>query len=313
MTIGDGHDLESPRFAGDEILEACYDNERFLRRGNSGSAVEKIQQALMDAGFPLPMGGVDGFFGEETELAVKNYQRARGLNADGVIGPVTIGNLDIEFITGVMESTAPQVSEPHMLEPQMSEVPAPLTPKSSAPPARTSPVSHVRAPKVPHVRAPEVPPVHAPPVPQVTVPAVPLAEPPILTTQTVPPEQQPLHLTRPITPPLTRLPDTVDSQGRKFHTAGTLSGNRSFEVEAGKSVRLEVNNLNVSESNIRIKTNTGEVRESVLLPNVLVDFEFSLKGEEPFIWKFYIETENKEFLVNWKIYSNWVPGDSGNP
>ena len=28
MTIGDGHDLKSPRFAGDEVLEACYDNER---------------------------------------------------------------------------------------------------------------------------------------------------------------------------------------------------------------------------------------------------------------------------------------------
>ena len=25
MTIGDGHDLRSPRFAGDEVLEACYD------------------------------------------------------------------------------------------------------------------------------------------------------------------------------------------------------------------------------------------------------------------------------------------------
>ncbi len=61
MTIGDGHDLKSPRFAGDEILEACYDNERFLRKGDSGSAVEKIQQALMDVGFPLPRGGADGF------------------------------------------------------------------------------------------------------------------------------------------------------------------------------------------------------------------------------------------------------------
>ena len=54
MTIGDGHDLKSQRFAGDEVLEACYDNERVLRRGDSGSAVEKVQQALIVLGFPVP-------------------------------------------------------------------------------------------------------------------------------------------------------------------------------------------------------------------------------------------------------------------
>ena len=103
----------------------------------------------------------------------------------------------------------------------------------------------------------------------------------------------------------------IDSQGRKFHTAGTWSGNNSsFEAEAGKSVRLEVSNLNVNESNIRIKTNTGEVKESVLLPNTLVDFEFSARGEEPFIWRFYIETDSEDSLIEWKLYSNWVPGKS---
>lgn len=98
MTIGDGHDLQSPRFAGDDVLEACYDNERFLRRGDSGSAVQKIQQALMSMGFSSPRLGADGDFGEETEIAVRSYQTARGLTADGIIGPSTIGNLDSELI-----------------------------------------------------------------------------------------------------------------------------------------------------------------------------------------------------------------------
>ena len=87
MTIGDGHDLKSPRFAGDEVLEACYDNERFLQRGDSGSAVEKVQQALIFLGFPVPEVGANGIFGDETELAVRSYQEARGLKVDGVIGP----------------------------------------------------------------------------------------------------------------------------------------------------------------------------------------------------------------------------------
>ena len=306
MTIGDGHDLESPRFAGDEVLEACYDNERFLRRGDSGSAVEKVQRALMDVGFPLPRVGADGFFGDETESAVRNYQRARGLSVDGVIGPITIGSLDAEFSTGVTESSVPPAPEP-----QVSKVPTPLNPESPVRPPRASPVELQRAPPVPEVHAPPVPEVHAPAVKIPQPPAPPVAEPPILATQVVPPEQTPLRTTKPITPPVTRLPNTVDSQGRKFHTAGTWSGNNSsFEAEAGKSVRLEVSNLNVNESSIRIKTNTGEVKESVLLPDTLVDFEFSAKGEEPFIWRFYIETDSEDSLIEWKLYSNWVPGKS---
>jgi hypothetical protein len=36
-TIGDGHDLQSPRFALDVILEACFDNERTVQRGTTGT------------------------------------------------------------------------------------------------------------------------------------------------------------------------------------------------------------------------------------------------------------------------------------
>ncbi len=64
-------------------------------------------------------------------------------------------------------------------------------------------------------------------------------------------------------------------------------------------MRLEVRNLNVKESSITIKTNTGEAKESVLLPDTLVDFEFSAI-EEPFIWRFYIETDSENSLIEWK-------------
>ena len=96
-TIGDGHDLQSPRFAADPVLEACFDNETLLRFGSRGPAVEKVQQALVDAGFPLPQFGVDGIFGAETAGAVRNYQRARGLVPDALVGPLTMGQLDSEF------------------------------------------------------------------------------------------------------------------------------------------------------------------------------------------------------------------------
>jgi hypothetical protein len=42
--------LESPRFAGDPVLEAVFDDRRLLMRGHRGEAVQKVQQALIDAG-----------------------------------------------------------------------------------------------------------------------------------------------------------------------------------------------------------------------------------------------------------------------
>ena len=103
-TLNDGHDLTSPRFSGDLVLEGVYDNERLIMSGSRGPAVRKIQQALMDAGFDLPKYGVDGIFGAETRDAVMAFQRASGLTAgagiDGIVGPTTMGWLDQLFSAG---------------------------------------------------------------------------------------------------------------------------------------------------------------------------------------------------------------------
>jgi hypothetical protein len=106
-TIGDGHDLSSPRFAGDPVLEACFDNERLLRFGNRGAAVQKIQQALIDLGFPLPKFGADGIFGAETKSAVEDFQFSSGASVDGIVGPITMGLLDERFL-----GTVPPVPQP---------------------------------------------------------------------------------------------------------------------------------------------------------------------------------------------------------
>ena len=99
----DGHNLTAPRFSGDLVLEAVYDNERLLQNGHTGAAVRKLQQALIDAGFSLPVFGVDGDFGSETEAAVRDFQRASGLiggDVDGIVGPTTMGWLDLRFSSG---------------------------------------------------------------------------------------------------------------------------------------------------------------------------------------------------------------------
>jgi hypothetical protein len=58
----------------------------FLKTGASGEAVRTLQQLLNSAGFPC---GVDGGFGPNTESAVKSFQKARGLQVDGKVGPGT--------------------------------------------------------------------------------------------------------------------------------------------------------------------------------------------------------------------------------
>lgn len=55
-----------------------------LREGESGELVRRLQQALKDQGFYK--GVVDGKFGYETTLAVKAFQRSRGLFVDGEAG-----------------------------------------------------------------------------------------------------------------------------------------------------------------------------------------------------------------------------------
>ena len=63
-----------------------------LRRGAQGESVKALQQALAREGFDP--GSVDGKFGPNTERAVKAFQRANGLTADGVVGPRTRAALE---------------------------------------------------------------------------------------------------------------------------------------------------------------------------------------------------------------------------
>ena len=67
-----------------------------LRRGAKGEYVTRMQQALTAAGFSLPKYGTDGSFGKETLAALKAFQKANGLKADGICGPKTWTELEKE-------------------------------------------------------------------------------------------------------------------------------------------------------------------------------------------------------------------------
>ncbi len=69
-----------------------------LRVGDRGETVKQIQQRLKNWGYYS--GSVDGVFGAQTEQAVKKFQRANGLTADGIIGPLTAAKIGIPLSGG---------------------------------------------------------------------------------------------------------------------------------------------------------------------------------------------------------------------
>lgn len=57
-----------------------------VKLGSKGSAVTKLQTALLNAGYKIT---VDGIFGNETDGVVRSYQKENGLKVDGIVGSAT--------------------------------------------------------------------------------------------------------------------------------------------------------------------------------------------------------------------------------
>jgi hypothetical protein len=107
--------LRSLRFGDDADLQAVALGRLRLGRPNDapypapiqsqGSAVRKVQQALLDLGYPLPRNGDDSNYGQETYNAVLAYKRRFNIRTpsgylDGIVGPKTIARLDSNFPPG---------------------------------------------------------------------------------------------------------------------------------------------------------------------------------------------------------------------
>jgi len=64
---------------------------RTMKRGDRGWDVAAMQYILARRGYPP--GAIDAVFGSMTDTALRNFQRALGLSADGLAGPSTIAGL----------------------------------------------------------------------------------------------------------------------------------------------------------------------------------------------------------------------------
>jgi hypothetical protein len=117
----------------------------------------------------------------------------------------------------------------------------------------------------------------------------------------------------PFTPPATATTPQSYSQGYKFHSSGMWNMDRSIEINGGRSVHFEVKNLSNLASTVQIKANNGGLKDVVILPKATADFDFSTAGKEPLTWRFDIKIDSDTAVLEWCLYSTWVPGDPENP
>lgn len=80
-------------YEGDGSNPASSSSDRTLKLTTplmQGADVLRVQQALLKAGLSLGAGGADGWFGNATEAAVKQFQQQKGLTVDGIVGAQTL-------------------------------------------------------------------------------------------------------------------------------------------------------------------------------------------------------------------------------
>jgi N-acetylmuramoyl-L-alanine amidase len=79
--------FDSPKTIAQQRTPAPAVERPNLRLGSEGNAVEELQAVLRLLGYYK--GSVSGVFGETTRTAVIEFQRATGLNPDGIVGSTT--------------------------------------------------------------------------------------------------------------------------------------------------------------------------------------------------------------------------------
>lgn len=79
----------------------------YLQYGTSDKvANKKWQEQLMSAGYDVGNTGADGIFGNNTKSATIEFQKANGLEPDGIVGPKTSAKMD-EVLAGKANTSAP--------------------------------------------------------------------------------------------------------------------------------------------------------------------------------------------------------------
>lgn len=86
------HELEQDGIATYQVQALLYSDEAekyTIKLGTTGEDVADVQRQLIDLGYLAP-GNATGYYGDKTVEAVKDFQKANSLSADGLTGPRTL-------------------------------------------------------------------------------------------------------------------------------------------------------------------------------------------------------------------------------
>lgn len=92
------NEFNNDHVINDDPVVKSETTSNLIEFGDNGTDVQKVQEMLLEAGYTLPIYGADGDFGEETEKAVRAFQKDHDLAVDGIVGPNTL-----EALKGVMQ------------------------------------------------------------------------------------------------------------------------------------------------------------------------------------------------------------------
>jgi peptidoglycan hydrolase-like protein with peptidoglycan-binding domain len=81
------------------LADPLFEGNRVLRLGDEGFDVRRLQQVL--TAIEIDVRWIDGDFGPATEGAVRRFQIGRGLDPDGVVGPITKSALASDLAAAV--------------------------------------------------------------------------------------------------------------------------------------------------------------------------------------------------------------------
>ena len=114
VTKTSGHTVvvlnDGPKY---EAAKAWELGDRTLKKGCKGDDVKQLQLDLMALGYKLPKYGADGDFGSETDSAVKAFQRAQGIEVDGIVGDETLERIEYYLTADESEEQAQEpIEEP---------------------------------------------------------------------------------------------------------------------------------------------------------------------------------------------------------
>ena len=90
------------------IAETETLGSRVLKNGSEGNDVKEMQSGLIRLGYDLGRWGADGDFGDQTEMAVKQFQSDHGLTVNGAFDEKCVAVLDAALVSISLPVEDPQ-------------------------------------------------------------------------------------------------------------------------------------------------------------------------------------------------------------